>query len=146
MRDGELAREPVEGVDVVTYPRDRDWEDEVNAAIDRDYPDDAVALAEEALVAQNEAMALSIREFYGGGVAPLPDGVVPERVEVTAAYPCGCPEVADITEEMLDRALKGARLKGLLEMYDCRIPEEAFAAQCEAVAVDVEQYVMKEEE
>lgn len=61
----------------MTYPRDRDWEDEVNAAIDRDYPDDAVALAEEALAAQNEAVALSIQEFYEGGVAPLPDGVVP---------------------------------------------------------------------
>lgn len=91
----------------MTYPIDRD---------------DALALAEEALVAQDEAVALGIREFYGGGVAPLPDGVVGFRIEPgKPAYPCGCPEVADITPEMLDRALKGARLKGLLEMYDCKI-------------------------
>lgn len=46
---------------------------------------------ELAFAAQAEAVAQGIREFYEGGVAPLPDGVVPERVEVTAVYGGTCP-------------------------------------------------------
>jgi hypothetical protein len=93
----------VEGDVAVTYPKDLSWQEEalLQALFARDYPADAKAVAGD-----------------------WPEGV-PERVEVTAAYRCGCPEVADITQEQLDKALKGARLKGLLEMYDCKIPADA---------------------
>jgi hypothetical protein len=89
----------------MTYPRDISWQEEalLHAQIARDYgelSEECAVIAEEAFAAQAEAVATGIREFYEGGVAPLPDGVVPERVEVTAVYgTCpGCGEPWPCTE------------------------------------------------
>lgn len=53
-------------------------------------------------------------EGMGGGVM---------GVEEVPAYPCGCPEVCDITEDMLDEAVRKALLRIMAVKLRRRVEE-----------------------
>lgn len=94
MHYGRVAWRTVEGVDVVTYPRDLDREMGPSMALDRDHSADAVAVAEDVWEGPTAGSSFSTAR-------------VPERAEATAAYgacsgcgePWPCAEVRRLSKE-----------------------------------------------